>query len=175
MTERMRRWEMDGVGREHLELRQRSRQELALSTQDVTRFVNEERVAIVTSIGPRGWPHAMPMWYVPEGGRISIWTAARSQKVRNLERDPRATVLVEAGDSYGELRGIMIEAATEIVRGTDAIEAFAVQLVARYPELADGPLGTRDGLEAQIRRRVLLRFSPTRTTSWDHRKMGVGR
>lgn len=151
------------------------RRHLALDADEVAAFLAAERVAILTSIGRRGWPHAMPMWYVPDGERISIWTAAKSQKVRNLERDPRATVLVEAGDAYDELRGVMIEAEAEIDRDPRAVRAFAGQLVARYPELSAGPLGTDEGLDTQIRRRALVRLTPVRTTSWDHRKMGGDR
>ena len=65
---------------------------------------------VVSSIGPRGWPHSMPLWYVSRDGEIWIWTYAKSQKVRNLERDPRATLLVETGHEYAELRGVQIEA-----------------------------------------------------------------
>ena len=60
--------------------------------------------------GPRGWPHLMPLWYVVRDGRLWAWTFAKSQKVRNLERDPRATLQVEAGrDQYHLLRGVMLE------------------------------------------------------------------
>jgi PPOX class probable F420-dependent enzyme len=151
------------------------RRALALDAAGVAALLDSERVAVVTSIGPRGWPHAMPMWFVPDGDRMAIWTAAKSQKVRNLERDPRATVLVEAGEAYVDLRGAMIEADVEIEHDPDAIRAFAQRLIARYPELGRGPLGTPDALEAQVRRRVVLRFTPVRTASWDHRKMGDGR
>jgi PPOX class probable F420-dependent enzyme len=151
------------------------RRALALDDAGVAALLAKERVAIITSIGPRGWPHAMPMWYVPDEDRLSIWTAAKSQKVRNLERDPRATLLVEAGDAYLELRGAMIEADAEIEREPDAVRAFARRLMERYPELARGALGTPEALSAQVSRRVVLRFTPVRTASWDHRKIGGSR
>ena len=81
-----------------------------------------ERVVIVSSHGPRGWPHSMPMWFtVPRDGEIWVWTYAKSQKVRNLERDPRATLLIETGHEYVELRGVQIEAEAEIVRDPEAV------------------------------------------------------
>jgi PPOX class probable F420-dependent enzyme len=151
------------------------RRALALDAAGVAALLDSERVAVVTSIGPRGWPHAMPMWFVPDDDRMAIWTAAKSQMVRNLERDPRATVLVEAGEAYVDLRGVMIEADVEIERDPAAIRAFAQRLITRYPELGRGPLGTPDALGVQVRRRVVVRFTPVRTASWDHRKMGDGR
>jgi PPOX class probable F420-dependent enzyme len=148
---------------------------LALAADEVEALLAAERVVVVTSIGPRGWPHAMPMWFVPDGDVVSLWTAARSQKVRNLERDPRATLLVESGDAYEALRGAMIEAGAEIVRDPERVRAFAAALVERYPELARGPLGDPEALEAQVRRRVVVRFAPARIASWDHGKMASGR
>ena len=82
------------------------RDQIKLSEAELLELLDEERIAVVSSLGPRGWPHSMPMWFVPREGEIWIWTYAKSQKVRNLERDPRATVLVETGHEYGELRGV---------------------------------------------------------------------
>ena len=63
----------------------------------------------------------MPLWYVVRDGQIWAWTYAKSQKVRNLERDPRATLQIEDGDTYDELRGVMIEARVELHRDYDAV------------------------------------------------------
>src|SRR5262249_34501091 len=82
------------------------RGQIKLSEAEVAELLDSERVAVVSSIGPRGWPHSMPLWFVARDGEVWIWTYAKSQKVRNLERDPRATVLVETGEEYGELRGM---------------------------------------------------------------------
>jgi PPOX class probable F420-dependent enzyme len=136
-------------------------------------LLEKERVAIVSSIGPRGWPHSMPLWFVAREGEVWIWTYAKSQKVRNLERDPRATVLIETGEEYGELRGVMIEAEAELHRDPATVLGFAEELTLRY---SDG-LGSIDGdaralLEAQVPKRVAIQFKPLRTASWDHRKLG---
>ena len=82
----------------------------------------------VATNGPRGWPHVMPLWYVVRDGEIWIWTYAKSQKVKNLERDPRATLLVEAGTEYLELRGVQIEAEAELIRDTDRVLDFGKEL-----------------------------------------------
>ena len=92
------------------------RDQITLSEAELLELLEAERIAIVSSLGPHGWPHAMPLWFVPREGEVWIWTYAKSQKVRNLERDPRATVLIETGHEYGELRGAMIEAEAEIHR-----------------------------------------------------------
>lgn len=136
-------------------------------------LLEKERVAIVSSIGPRGWPHSMPLWFVARDGEIWIWTYAKSQKVRNLERDPRATVLVETGEEYGELRGTMIEAEAELHRDPETVLGFAEELTLRYSEgLSSIDGDARALLEAQAPKRVAIQFKPLRTASWDHRKLG---
>ena len=149
------------------------RAEIQLSDGDVSRLLEEERVAIVSSLGPRGWPHSMPMWFVAREGDVWVWTYAKSQKVRNLERDPRATVLVETGREYGELRGAMIEAQAEIHRDFETVIGFAEELTVRYAEGIDSIEGdARAALEAQAPKRVAIHFKPVRVATWDHRKLG---
>ena len=82
------------------------RDQIKLTAEEQAELLDSERVVIVSSIGPRGWPHSMPMWFTVRDGEIWIWTFAKSQKVKNLERDPRATLLIETGTEYTELRGI---------------------------------------------------------------------
>ena len=149
------------------------RSEIQLSDRDVRQLLEEERVAIVASLGPRGWPHSMPMWFVAREGDVWVWTYAKSQKVRNLERDQRATVLVETGHEYGELRGVMIEAEAEIHRDSETVVGFAEELTIRYAEGISSVDGdARAALEAQAPKRVAIHFRPVRTATWDHRKLG---
>ena len=101
------------------------RDQIKLSEREFSALLEAERIAVISSLGPRGWPHLMPMWFVPREDEVWIWTYAKSQKVRNLERDPRATVLVESGHDYGELRGAMIEAEAEIHRDPEVVVGFA--------------------------------------------------
>ncbi len=149
------------------------RAEIVLTDAELAELLEGERIAVVSSIGPRGWPHSMPLWYVPREGEVWIWTYAKSQKVRNLERDPRATVLVETGHEYGELRGAMIEAEAEIHRDPDTVIGFAEALTPRYAKGISSVEGdAKAALEAQAPRRVAIQFRPVRTATWDHRKLG---
>jgi PPOX class probable F420-dependent enzyme len=149
------------------------RDQIKLSDGELLTLLGEERVAIVSSLGPRGWPHSMPMWFVPRQGEIWIWTYAKSQKVKNLERDPRATVLVETGHEYRELCGASIEAEAEIHRDPEVVLAFAEELTLRYAEGISSLGGdAKAALEAQAPKRVAIHFKPVRTATWDHRKLG---
>ena len=149
------------------------RDEITLTDEEQRRLIDSERVVIVGSHGPRGWPHLMPLWYVPRDGEIWIYTYAKSQKVRNLERDKRATLLIETGHEYNELRGVSIEAEAEIHREFDDVFALAQDLTIRYTEGLESVEGEgRSVLEAQARKRVAIRFVADRVASWDHSKLG---
>jgi len=149
------------------------RDQIKLSEEELRELLAAERVAVVSSNGLNGWPHSMPLWFVPRGDEVWIWTYAKSQKVRNLERDPRATVLVETGHEYGELRGAMIEAEVEIHRDFETVIGFAEELTVRYAEGISSVEGdAKAALEAQAPKRVAIRFKPLRVATWDHRKLG---
>jgi PPOX class probable F420-dependent enzyme len=153
------------------------RDEITLTDDERRELVESERVVVVASFGPRGWPHLMPLWYVlreADGGPdIWIYTYAKSQKVRNLERDPRATLMIETGHEYAELRGVMIEAEAEIHRDPELVYGVAEQLTLRYADGLDSVQGdAAEALRAQARKRVAVRFAALRTATWDHRKLG---
>ena len=149
------------------------RDQIKLSDDEQRELLEVERIVIVSSIGPRGWPHSMPMWFTVRDGEIWVWTYAKSQKVKNLERDPRATLLVETGTEYTELRGVQIEAEAELVRDPEAVFEFGRELTVRYAEGIESVEGdAAKALQAQAAKRVAIRFAPVRTASWDHRKLG---
>jgi len=151
------------------------RDQITMTPEEQLELLDSERVVVISSHGPRGWPHSMPMWFTVRDGEIWVWTFAKSQKVKNLERDNRCTLLVEAGHEYQELRGIQIEAEAEIIRDTDRVLDFAKELTVRYADGID-ELGddAAAALEAQAPKRVAIRFQPVRTATWDHRKLGGG-
>lgn len=141
-----------------------------MSGEEIAAFMEEQRTVICATNGRGGWPHLMPLWYVVRDGEVWAWTYAKSQKVRNLERDPRATLQIEAGDTYDQLRGVMLEAHTEIHRDPDEVYALGAELATRYASARLTP-EAEEVLRAQATKRVALRFVVQRTASWDHRKL----
>lgn len=155
-----------------------------MSPDEVAAFLAEERTVTCATAGPRGWPHLMPLWYVlreaPDGGpgpRIWAWTYAASQKVRNLERDPRVTLQVETGEAYAELRGVMLECEAVIHRELDTVAPLGAAILLRNSVPRGIPAPTeilpeaRAAVEAQAPKRVGLEFVERRRVSWDHRKL----
>jgi PPOX class probable F420-dependent enzyme len=149
------------------------RDQIKLTDEEQRELIEGERIVVVSSLGPHGWPHVMPLWYVPRDGEIWIWTYAKSQKVKNLERDPRATLLIETGIEYGDLRGVQIEAEAQIIRDLDRIVDYAKEMTVRYSENIESvERDAEAGLRTQAPKRVAIRFRPKRVASWDHRKLG---
>jgi hypothetical protein len=161
------------------------REQIQMPTAEVASFLAQERTVTCATAGPRGWPHLMPLWYVlrdpPEGEagpRVWAWTYGASQKVRNLERDPRATLQVEAGESYSELRGVMLECEAIIHREIETVGALGMEILLRnsVPRGVDPPTELppdgHSALAAQAAKRVGLEFVERRRATWDHRKLG---
>jgi hypothetical protein len=142
---------------------------------EVLAFLDEERVLTCATFGPHGWPHLMPLWYVVRDGRLWAWTFAKSQKTRNLERDARATVQVEAGrDQYHLLRGVMLETEVALHRDRAFVTGLGLEIFARYGGDAAGGVTdeVRAMVEQQAPKRVGLEFVEHRRATWDHRKLG---
>jgi PPOX class probable F420-dependent enzyme len=145
------------------------RDQIELSEEELRSFLAESMVMQCATAGPRGWPHMVPLWYVPDGLELRAWTYWKSQKARNLERDPRATVGVESGVEYHELKGAMLECDVELIRDVEALGEFADRLVERY---AGGSDEAKEAFRAQAPKRIGLRFKPRHIATWDHSKLG---
>ena len=153
------------------------RDQIRMSDAEVLAFLDEERTVVCATNGRRGWPHLMPLWYVlrPTGDagapQVWAWTFAKSQKAKNLERDARATLQVEAGEAYDQLRGVMFECDVTVHRDVDLLREFGLELYARYAEVDDG---VRAMVDQQAPKRIGLQFVERSRATWDHRKLGGG-
>jgi PPOX class probable F420-dependent enzyme len=146
------------------------RDQIRMSDEELEAFLAEQMVMQCATLGPRGVPHMVPLWFVADGVALSGWTYAKSQKARNLERDPRATLGIEDGVEYHELRGVMLECDVDLERDAAEVEKYGLALFDRYAgELSDEIRGV---VSAQAQKRMGLRFVPSRVVSWDHRKLG---
>ncbi len=148
------------------------RDQIKLTPDEMRDFLERERVASVSSNGTDGWPHVTALWFVMRDSEPWIYTYSKSQKVRNLERDPRATLLVESGEEYQELRGVMIKANAELHRDLEDVAPLAEEIFAKYQGGQQIDDTTRDALRAQAAKRVAIRFRVEDVISWDHSKLG---
>jgi len=147
------------------------RDAIKMTPEEVDAFLAEQKTVTCATNGLHGFPHLMPLWYVLRDGRIWAWTYAKSQKVRNLERDPRCTLQVEAGTDYAELRGLMLDCTAIIHRELGDVSGVGAELAARYGG-ADLSAELEAAMRKQAAKRVALQFVEERRVTWDHRKLG---
>jgi PPOX class probable F420-dependent enzyme len=141
-----------------------------MTPDELTAFLDEGRDLQVASINADGTPHLVTMWYLRDGDDLLFWTYAKSQKVVNVRRDPRATVLVATGEKYEELKGVSITGSTTVVDDLDEVLAFGEKVYEKYWGPIDNDL-VREGVRTMGAKRVVIRVSPVKTTSWDHSKL----
>ena len=145
-----------------------------MTNEEVGVLLEEERTLVCATLGRDGWPHLMPLWYVVRDDTVWAWTFAASQKARNLERDPRATIQVEAGTECQELRGAMLKTRVTIHRDTDGVADLGAEILTRYGRAMSPTDEMRAAVAAQAAKRVGLEFGETQRATWDHRKLSAG-
>jgi PPOX class probable F420-dependent enzyme len=146
------------------------RDAIKMSDDEISAFLEAGRDLQVASINADGTPHLVTMWYAMQDGEIAFWTYGKSQKIINLRRDPRLTVLVATGEVYEQLKGVSIQGQAEIVDDPDDILRYGEAVYERYW----GPLNDTvlEGVRAMGAKRVVIVVKPDKILSWDHSKLG---
>lgn len=148
---------------------------IALTPDEVAEFLGSARTMVLVTTGPDGVPDPVPMWFLLDDGVVWMRTYAASQKVRNLERDPRFAALVEAGERYVELRGVQLTGRVTIVEDVDRICEIVAGLMVKYEGLDPGHVGqVRAAYRERAVKQRALRLDVERVVSWDHAKQALG-
>lgn len=150
------------------------REQIQLTSDEIADFLVEQKTIILVSNGKDGYPHPMPMWfYADEAGAVYCTTFRKSQKVLNYQRDPRASLLVESGEQYSELKSVLIYASAEIIDDKDAVVDALVKINTKGMTVSDDDVQKLIGAVSKTaEKRVVLKFTPERYVSWDHAKLG---
>lgn len=150
------------------------REQIAMTPAEIDAYLRDQRRIILITIAPDGMPHPMPMNYgIDDRGRVIFSTFRKSQKVRNVERDPRASLLVESGATYPELKAVILYCSVEIVDDFEEMRA-AMQVMRATSDVEESITPQRkEQIEASMAKRVVLRCTPQRAVSWDHGKLGA--
>ncbi|HEU4481199.1 MAG TPA: TIGR03618 family F420-dependent PPOX class oxidoreductase [Actinomycetota bacterium] len=150
------------------------RRDVSMTPTEVETFLLDERTAVLTTLDREGWPHSTAMWFVIEPEGIVMWTYAKSQKVKNLQRDPRCAVLVEAGASYGSLRGVLVRGRAVVSDDFGAVREVGLALFRRYnADDGSAPVAgpALEEIERQAGKRVRVTVPFEDVASWDHSKL----
>ncbi len=147
------------------------RASIALTQEEQDQLLAEGWTLQVASIGHKGFPHLVAMWYVIIDGKIHFTTFGKSQKILNLRRDPKITVMLESGKGYAELRGLVIEGNAALLEDTEFTAKVMGQVGAKYNGIP-APTETPEAALKVASKRVVVRVDPVDIYSWDHTKLG---
>ena len=147
---------------------------IRMSDDELRSFLRSSKTIIINSNGPGGYPHPMPMWFaVDDDGSVRMTTFRKSQKVLNLKRDPKVSLLVESGEEYSQLRGVVIYGRARVVDDL-AVVTQTLLAIGGAGNLTDP--AARKGAEAAVAKtaakRVAILIRPEKIVSWDHSKLG---
>ena len=149
------------------------RDAIAMTMEEIRVYLKEQERLILTSNGPSGYPHPMPMNFVfDDQDRYLVTTFRKSQKVRNIEHDPRCALLVESGHQYSELKSVLGYAEAEII-DDPAFTAEVMTALGRKEEARNGEMTeeARQQALSSAPKRVVIVFKPDAYISWDHTKL----
>ena len=148
---------------------------IRMSDDEVRSFLAGSKTISVVSLGSDGFPHPMPMWFVFDGdGTIRMTTYKASQKVKNIRRDPRVSLLIESGKTYSELKGVVIYSNAEIIDDLDSVIDTLLAAAGTRPEDPAQLEALRESVKKRASKRVVIRVKPERIVSWDHSKLSGG-
>lgn len=147
---------------------QRRARAIAMTPDEVDAFLGVERTCRVATVGTNG-PHATPLWFAWHGGAFWLTSVVRSQRWADLLKDPRIAVVVDAGEAYGELRGVELRGTVEVVGEVPRTGETLPELDGPEQAFADRYTG---GTVVHDGRHAWLRLVPDKITSWDFRKLG---
>lgn len=157
-----------------------ARKDISLTPEELEAFLAEKMTLVVTTLGKDGHPHTSPMWFFIDDGKIVFRSFTKSQKIVNLRRDPRITVLVERGIAYSELQAVMIKGTARLIDGADdpayLLESYR-RLAARYPMMGPDPVeldpvALEQAFGKFAPKNTAVVVEPDRIISWDHTKLG---
>jgi nitroimidazol reductase NimA-like FMN-containing flavoprotein (pyridoxamine 5'-phosphate oxidase superfamily) len=147
------------------------RTSIALTEEEQRQFLDDSWTLQVASIGPKGYPHLVAMWYVVVDGLVHFTTFRKSQKILNLQRNPKITCMLESGRLYNELKGMVIEGEAELVDELP-YTARIMSLVGHKYQGMPIPTESPEAASPAASKRITVRVRPHDVYSWDHHKLG---
>ena len=144
------------------------RRPIQLSSEEQARFFREQRKAALATLDRHGFPHVVAMNYFAKDGAFYMTSYGKAQKVVNIRRNPKVALMIESGNAYAELRGVMVRGHCEIIEGAEAVRAAFAGMTKARGAAPSRPAASADSAP----KRVVLKIIPEKITSWDHSKLG---
>jgi PPOX class probable F420-dependent enzyme len=146
------------------------RDAIQLTAEERRQFLDETKTIVLSTLDPRGYPHVVAMWYVMDDRCCLMTTYATSQKVLNIRRNPKVGLLAESGETYDTLKGVLIRGQAQLINDLDVCVSVLTRVHGKM--MGAMPAGIEEALKLQARKRVVIKVTPERISSWDHSKLG---
>ncbi|MGW6458332.1 pyridoxamine 5'-phosphate oxidase family protein [Streptomyces sp. NPDC055078] len=148
---------------------QRHRRKIMMTGPEVDAYLAEQRVCRVATLAADGSPHVGALWYAWDGTALWLYSLVRSQRWKDITRDPRISVIVDDGHAYGEIRGVELRGSATPVgeaprtgEPNEELDRLEAVYARKY---------TRNGRMPYDGRHAWLRMVPERIASWDFSKI----
>ena len=134
-----------------------------MTPQEVQAFLDAKSGWIILStIGRHGYPHSVPLGYFRLGDDIYLGCRANTQKTKNIERNPRVSLVLVTGSTMQDIKGVMIQGHATV--STDAENVLRLRReAARLRGVPDDELP--QDVPAGI---AYIKVEPRRVISWDY-------
>src|SRR5713101_1542197 len=142
------------------------RRDTRLTPDEQAALLRDARKAALATVDQDGFPHVVAMGFLAKDGAIYMTSYAKAQKVVNARRNPKVAVMIETGERYAEFRGVMIRGRCEVIEDPEQVEMVMREAAGRADRRPEA------GALARVSKRVVLRVTPEKVASWDHRKLG---
>ncbi len=154
----------------------KQRDQVAMTPDEAAGLLAAGRKVQLATNGADGFPHLVTMYYVMIDGLLTFWTYRKSQKALNLDRDPRISCLVEDGEEYFDLRGVLIQGTARRIEDPAAVAEIGRRItgVIGGPMAGADPDALTEYVEHAARKRYGYRVEPSKIISWDHAKLASG-
>jgi PPOX class probable F420-dependent enzyme len=144
------------------------RREIELTAEEQAVFLRETHKAALATLDKDGFPHVVAMGFLAKDGAIYMTSYAKAQKILNIRRNSKVGLMIETGQRYADFRGVMIRGHCEIFEDLELVET-TIRAVAAKQAVGVAP---QSEAVASARKRVVLKVTPEKVTSWDHTKLG---
>ena len=134
-----------------------------LTLQEAQEFLDSKPGWIMLStVGPDGYPHTVPLGYFRLGDEILMGVRGGTRKLRNIQANPKVSLLLESGGARKDIKGLMIQGTASL--HTDPKETLHyAREAAKRRGVTESKLPTEPRKDA-----VYIRVVPDRVRSWDY-------
>lgn len=134
-----------------------------LTLQEAHEFLDSKPGWIVlTTVGPDGFPHSVPLGYFRLGDEILMGVRANTLKLRNIQQNPKVSLVLETGSTMADIKGLMVQGTATVHTDPDDLLHYAREAakLRGMPE-EELPTAPRPGA-------AYIRVTPHRLRSWDY-------